>query len=80
MPISTVTIMPPGSGPGITHFAKTPAINPTIIKAMIAPMPMRLHLPYPDVIRTANIKQMTFATLLTARFYPATGHDKLASR
>jgi hypothetical protein len=47
---------------------------------MIAPMLMRFHLPCPDVIRTANIKQMTFATLLIAGFYPAIGHDKLAPR
>ena len=64
----------------MTHFAKTPAINPTTIKAMIAPMLMRFHLPCPNVVRTANIKQMTFATLLIAGFYPAMGHYKLASR
>jgi hypothetical protein len=47
---------------------------------MIAPMLMRFHLPRPHVIRSANIIQMTFATLLIAGFYPAIGHYKLASR
>jgi hypothetical protein len=45
IPMSAVTKMPPGSGPGMTHFARTPATNPTTIKAMMAPMPMRFHLP-----------------------------------
>jgi hypothetical protein len=72
-------MMPPGSGPGMTHFAKTPAINPTTIKAMMAPMLMRFHLPCHDRHPTANIKQMTFVALLIAGFYPATVRDKLAS-
>lgn len=42
MPIKMVTMMPPGSGPGMIHFASTPAISPTTINAKI---PMRFHLP-----------------------------------
>src|SRR5918997_434775 len=36
IPIRLVTIMPPGSGPGMTHFARMPAISPTTIQTMMA--------------------------------------------
>ncbi len=42
MPIKMVIMIPPGSGPGMIHFASTPAMSPTTINAKI---PMRLHLP-----------------------------------
>ena len=42
MPIKIVIIIPPGSGPGITHLASTPAMSPITINAT---MPMRFHLP-----------------------------------
>src|SRR5215218_5515652 len=42
MPIKIVIMIPPGSGPGITHLASTPATSPTTINAT---MPMRFHLP-----------------------------------
>ncbi len=42
MPIKTVTMMPPGSGPGMIHFARAPAMSPTTINAK---MPIRSHLP-----------------------------------
>ena len=41
-PIKMVTMMPPGSGPGMNHFARAPAMSPTTINAK---MPMRSHLP-----------------------------------
>src|SRR4028118_129822 len=42
MPIRMVTMMPPGSGPGMIHLASTPAIRPTTINAKL---PMGLHPP-----------------------------------
>ena len=45
IPIKAVTIMPPGSGPGMTHFARMPAISPTTIQTMMAPMLIVFHLP-----------------------------------
>src|SRR5215210_6410781 len=42
IPIKIVIMIPPGSGPGITHLASTPATSPTTINAT---MPMRFHLP-----------------------------------
>ena len=58
IPIKTVIIIPPGSGPGITHLASTPAMSPITISAT---MPMRFHLPRthyllpPDDTRKRNI-------------------------
>ena len=58
IPIKTVIMIPPGSGPGITHLASTPAMSPITINAM---MPMRFHLPLvhylllPDDTRKRNI-------------------------
>ena len=45
IPIRMVTMMPPGSGPGITHFARMPAISPITIQTRMAPMLIALHLP-----------------------------------
>jgi hypothetical protein len=45
IPIRTVTTMPPGSGPGMTHLARMPAISPTTIQTAMAPMLIALHLP-----------------------------------
>src|SRR5215203_5912652 len=42
IPIRIVIIIPPGSGPGITHLASAPAMSPITINATI---PMRFHLP-----------------------------------
>ena len=42
IPIKIVIMIPPGSGPGITHLASTPAMSPITINAT---MPMRFHLP-----------------------------------
>jgi hypothetical protein len=42
MPIKIVIMIPPGSGPGITHLASMPAMSPITINAT---MPMRFHLP-----------------------------------
>ena len=58
IPIKTVIMIPPGSGPGITHLASTPAMSPITISAT---MPMRFHLPRihyslpPDDTRKRNI-------------------------
>src|SRR5918997_3786179 len=58
IPIKIVIIIPPGSGPGITHLASTPAMSPITISATI---PMRFHLPRihyalpPDDTRKRNI-------------------------
>src|SRR5215204_2773579 len=41
-PIKMVTIIPPGSGPGMAHLASAPAMSPITINAT---MPMRFHLP-----------------------------------
>ena len=51
IPIRTVTTMPPGSGPGMTHLARMPAISPTTIQTT---MLIALHLsvyPIPDDTR-----------------------------
>ena len=66
-------MMPPGSGPGMTHLASTPAMSPITINAT---MPMRFHLPVthfllpPDGTRKRNITdavpEATFA-----RFTPS---------
>src|SRR5215204_3130284 len=37
MPMMIVTTIPPGSSPGMTHLASTPAISPTMIQKIIAP-------------------------------------------
>src|SRR5215207_3235019 len=58
IPIKIVTMIPPGSGPGMTHLASTPAMSPIAISAT---MPMRFHLPLthyllpPDDTRKRNI-------------------------
>src|SRR5918995_578797 len=58
IPIKIVIMTPPGSGPGITHLASTPAMSPITINAT---MPMRFHLPLvhyllpPDDTRKRNI-------------------------
>jgi hypothetical protein len=58
IPIKTVIMIPPGSGPGITHLASKPAMSPITINAT---MPMRFHLPRihyvlpPDDTRKRNI-------------------------
>src|SRR5918998_1879578 len=58
IPIKIVTMIPPGSGPGMTHLASTPAMSPITINAT---MPMRFHLPLvhyllpPDDTRKRNI-------------------------
>jgi hypothetical protein len=59
MPSKIVIMIPPGSGPGITHLASTPAMSPITINAT---MPMRFHLPCfkhfllpPDGNRKRNI-------------------------
>lgn len=44
IPIKTVTTQPPGSGPGMTHFAKIPAMAPTITQVITAVIPI-FHLP-----------------------------------
>src|SRR5919205_4524010 len=44
MPIMIVTIMPPGSSPGMISLAKAPAISPTIIHQINAPI-TSLHAP-----------------------------------
>jgi hypothetical protein len=49
-----VTTMPPGSGPGMTHLARIPAISPTTIQTTMVPMLIALHLsvyPIPDDTR-----------------------------
>src|SRR3712207_6155334 len=38
IPIRIVTIMPPGSSPGIINFASAPATSPIIIQTMIEPI------------------------------------------
>ena len=45
IPIKAVTMMPPGSGPGMTHFARMPAISPTTIQTTMVPMVIALYLP-----------------------------------
>ena len=72
IPIKTVIMIPPGSGPGITHLASTPAMSPITISAT---MPMRFHLPRihdllpPDDTRKRNITDaVPDATI--ARFTP----------
>src|SRR5919107_2911181 len=72
MPIKIVIMIPPGSGPGITHLASTPAMSPTTINAT---MPMRFHLPLvhhslpSDDTRKRNITDaVPHATI--ARFTP----------
>ena len=58
IPIKIVIMMPPGSGPGMTHLASAPAMSPITINAT---MPMRFHLPnsyfllLPDGTRKRNI-------------------------
>ena len=58
IPIKIVIMIPPGSGPGITHLASTPAMSPITVNAT---MPMRFHLPLvhdllpPDSTRKRNI-------------------------
>ena len=39
-------MIPPGSGPGMTHFARIPAMSPTTIHTTMAPMLMAVHLPH----------------------------------
>jgi hypothetical protein len=51
IPIRIVTIMPPGSGPGMTHFARIPAISPMTIQTMMVPMLIVFHLPLSTVAR-----------------------------
>lgn len=72
MPIKIVTMIPPGSGPGINHLASTPAMSPITTNATI---PMRFHLPLvhlllpPDDTRKRNITDaVPDATI--ARFTP----------
>ena len=71
IPIKTVIMIPPGSGPGMTHLASTPAMSPITINAT---MPMRFHLPRiltpTDDTRKRNITDaVPDATI--ARFTPA---------
>src|SRR5215212_3214995 len=72
IPIKIVIMIPPGSGPGMTHLASTPATSPTTINAT---MPMRFHLPLvhhslpSDDTRKRNITDaVPHATI--ARFTP----------
>jgi hypothetical protein len=67
-----VIMIPPGSGPGITHLASTPAMSPITINAT---MPMRFHLPCrhysipPDDTRQRNITDAVPEATI-ARFTP----------
>jgi hypothetical protein len=75
MPIKIVIMIPPGSGPGITHLASTPAMSPITINAT---MPMRFHLPRithfllpPDGIRKRNITDaVPHATIARFTLHP----------
>jgi hypothetical protein len=72
IPIKTVIMIPPGSGPGITHLASTPAMSPITISATI---PMRFHLPCrhysipPDDTHQRNITDAVPEATI-ARFTP----------
>ncbi len=73
IPIKIVIMIPPGSGPGMTHLASTPATSPITINAT---MPMRFHLPLlsllllpPDGTRKRNITDAVLHAT-TARFTP----------
>src|SRR5215210_7611814 len=80
IPMRIVTMMPPGSGPGMTHFARMPAISPTTIQAMIAPMLMALHLPLSTarLCRTRPVSNITDGVRRAtfARFYPPVSRRK----
>src|SRR5215208_2636663 len=45
IPTRAVTITPPGSGPGMTHFARIPAISPITIQTTMVPTLMALTSP-----------------------------------
>ena len=80
IPIRAVTTMPPGSGPGMTHFARIPAMSPTTIQATMAPMLMALHLPRLHRTSTErNIYQTVHSALLTPSYPRAGGHKHCAA-
>lgn len=68
MPIKMVTMMPPGSGPGMIHFASTPAINPTTINAKI---PMRFHLPPRELLSQSGVSDGNIQQTPYLRLRPA---------
>src|SRR5829696_9678982 len=79
IPIRAVTITPPGSGPGMTHFARIPAISPTTTQATMAPLLMALHLPHLHRARTGlggNILTDGVPRATFVRFYPHAGGHK----
>src|SRR5918997_4150073 len=43
MPMMIVTIIPPGSGPGMTHLARAPAMSPTMIQNIKADITSYQH-------------------------------------
>src|ERR687889_1890989 len=72
IPIKIVIMIPPGSGPGMTHLASAPAMSPITINAT---MPMRFHLPqYILLAPTGRHPQAQYNRCLTSgcfrRFTP----------
>src|SRR5215208_4735784 len=82
MPIKIVIMTPPGSGPGITHLASTPAMSPITISAI---MPMRFHLPRIHYSPTGRHPQAQYNRCRTCRYYcpfypPPCTHKHLLAR
>ena len=80
IPIRAVATMPPGSGPGMTHFARMPAMSPTTTQTTMAPMLMALHLPRLHRVRTGRYSDGIYtrrcAPRYFRRFYPRAGGHK----
>src|SRR5215212_5667596 len=80
IPIRAVTTTPPGSGPGMTHFARMPAMSPTTTQTTMAPMLMALHLPHLHCARTGGYSDGIYtrrcAPRYFRRFYPGAGGHK----
>src|SRR3989337_2714445 len=74
IPTRAVTTMPPGSGPGMTHFARMPATSPTTIQTTMAPMLMALHLPptRPRACTGRRLVEYITAGVLRATFADST--------
>jgi hypothetical protein len=67
MPIRMVRMMPPGSGPGITHFASAPATNPITIQITIS---ICSHLPL--LMPTAFVKRHLVRNITDTVLYAIT--------
>src|SRR5918998_2148716 len=73
IPMRIVTIMPPGSSPGMINFASAPAMSPIMIQAMIEPIihsSFQERYLHPDVYPQAEPLETFLSDLLECEVRP----------